>query len=63
MTPISDSYEPVNPISVDVLEFVKKNHPEAFKKMLDGEEIGFKTYTNAYKKKTGKSVKKKKKNK
>ena len=57
MTPISNSYEPVNPISVDVLEFVKKKHPEAYKKMLDGEEIGFKTYVNAYKKLNEKTVK------
>lgn len=60
MTSISDSYEPVNPISVDVLELVKKKHPEAYEKMLDGEEIGFKTYANAYKKNKIKSVKKNK---
>lgn len=60
MKPMSDSYEPVNPISVGVLEFVKKKYPKEYEKMLDGEEIGFKTYVNAYKKNEIKSVKKNK---
>ncbi|WP_229796854.1 sulfatase family protein [Algibacter mikhailovii] len=50
MSSISDSFKPVSPISVEVLDFVKQQHPEAYKRMLEGEEIGFKTYVNLYKK-------------
>lgn len=63
MAPIHDAYEPVRPISIAVLEFVKETYPEAYKSMLAGEEIGFKSYVNAYKKATGQTVKKTKKNK
>lgn len=62
MKPMSDSYEPVNPISVGVLEFVKKKHPKEYEKMLDGEEIGFKTYVNLYKKEKKVSIDKNKLN-
>lgn len=62
MAPVSTSFYPVSPISVEVLEFVEKEHPEVYKRMLAGEEVGFKTYVNTYKKAIGKSVKKKKQN-
>lgn len=63
MAPISNSFYPVSPVSVDVLEFVKEKYPADYQKMMDGEEIGFKKYVNAYKKRTGKTGAKKKKNK
>jgi len=41
MRPVSDTYEPVHAVSVDVLIYVKQNHPDLYRRMLDGEEIGF----------------------
>ena len=49
MKPISDTYEPVHATAVDVLNFVKTNHPEAHREMLAGKEIGYKKYSTAYK--------------
>lgn len=39
--PVSNKYHPVNPESVDVIEWVKKEKPELYQQMLDGVEIGF----------------------
>ena len=50
MTPVSDVYQPVHATAVDVLDFVKKEHPKEFQKMLSGVEIGYKKYSTAYKK-------------
>ncbi len=58
MAPVSNSFYPVSPISVEVLEFVKKQYPEVYKRMLAGEEVGFKTYVNTYKEALGKPVRK-----
>lgn len=41
MTPVSNVYHPVHPVSVDVLEWVKKEKPELYKQMQKGVEIGF----------------------
>lgn len=50
MTPISTTFHHVKAKSVKVLEFVKKNYPTEYKKMVDGDEIGFGKYVNEYKK-------------
>lgn len=50
MKPVSTIYHPVHAISVDVLEWVKKERPEQYQQMLDGVEIGFHTMTDQYKK-------------
>lgn len=50
MKPVSSVYHPVHAISVDVMEWVKKERPEEYQRMLDGVEIGFKTMTEGYKK-------------
>lgn len=50
MRPVSTVYHPVHAISVDVLEWVKKERPEQYQQMLDGVEIGFHTMTDQYKK-------------
>ena len=39
--PMSDEYEPIIAESVVILEWVKKNRPEEYKRMLEGYEIGF----------------------
>lgn len=49
MEPVSSVYHPVHPISVDVLEWVKKERPEDYQRMLNGEEIGFKKAVEGYK--------------
>lgn len=49
MKPVDDTYHPVHPISVDVLEWVKKERPAAYQRMLAGEEIGFKKAVEEYK--------------
>ena len=48
MTPMSDIYQPEHPISVDVMEWLIKEHPEAYEEMKSGIEIGFHKYTKAY---------------
>jgi len=50
MTPLSDVYKPEHPISVDVLQWIKENDPEAIEEMENGVEIGFHKYMNLYKK-------------
>ncbi|WP_317040771.1 sulfatase family protein [Pricia antarctica] len=50
MKPGSTIYHPVHAISVDVLEWVKKERPEQYQQMLDGVEIGFHPMTEQYKK-------------
>lgn len=49
MKPVDDTYHPVHPISVDVLEWVKIERPAAYQRMLAGEEIGFKKAVEEYK--------------
>ena len=39
--PMSDEYEPIIAESVVILDWVKKNRPEEYKRMLEGYEIGF----------------------
>ncbi len=41
MKPVSDVYRPVHPISVEILDYIKKEKPALYKRMLAGEEIGF----------------------
>jgi arylsulfatase A-like enzyme len=41
MKPVSDVYHPVHPGAVDILEYIKKEKPELYQRMLAGEEIGF----------------------
>lgn len=48
MTPVSDIYKPTHPISVDALEWVKKERPEWYQQMQEGVEIGFKKVVNGY---------------
>lgn len=49
MTPMSDIYEPIHAISVDVMQWVIEEHPAAYEEMKSGIEIGFKKYTTEYK--------------
>lgn len=49
MKQVDVTYHPVHPISVDVLEWVKKERPAAYQRMLAGEEIGFKKAVEEYK--------------
>ena len=42
--PRDSSYHPVHPTSVDVLDYVRRHHPEASARMQAGEEIGFGKY-------------------
>ena len=46
--PMSDEYEPIIAESVVILEWVKKNRPEEYKRMLDGYEIGFSKSKDEY---------------
>ncbi|WP_282038025.1 sulfatase family protein [Saccharicrinis aurantiacus] len=48
--PVNNIYEPIAPVSVDVLEWLKTEKPDAYEQMLAGVEIGFKKYTTEYKK-------------
>ncbi|WP_020533098.1 sulfatase family protein [Flexithrix dorotheae] len=49
MTASSDAFHPVYPTAVDILDWVKYKHPEAYLEMLNGKEIGFHKYTTLYK--------------
>lgn len=49
MTPVSNTYEPIIPNSVEMLEWVKTEKPELYKEMLAGVEIGFQTLGKEYK--------------
>lgn len=49
MSPVSDVYHPVSPISVDVLDWVKMTKPDLYQDMLNGVEIGFQTLSQEYK--------------
>ncbi|TGV01869.1 sulfatase-like hydrolase/transferase [Flavivirga rizhaonensis] len=49
MKPVSDVYEPVKMTSPEALIWMKKELPNDYKKMLAGEEIGFKRIMNLYK--------------
>ena len=48
-TPVTEIYNPVHAESVDVLDWVKKEKPKDYKRMLAGEEIGFHKMLNEYK--------------
>ena len=48
MHPVSDIYNPVYPIAVDVLEWIKTKKPEQYQQMLDGKEIGFQRLMKEY---------------
>jgi len=48
MTAKSNVFNPVYPISVEVLDWVKYFHPSEYLEMLNGKEIGFQKYTNKY---------------
>ncbi|ANQ52474.1 sulfatase-like hydrolase/transferase [Flammeovirga sp. MY04] len=50
MKSTSDTYDPVIADAVDILKYVKENHPKAYQKMLDGVEIGFGKYGKLYRK-------------
>ncbi|WP_303317269.1 sulfatase-like hydrolase/transferase [Flavivirga abyssicola] len=49
MKPVSDVYEPVKMTSPKALVWMKKELPNDYKRMLAGEEIGFKRIMNLYK--------------
>lgn len=49
MTPVANTYEPITPASVELLEWVKANKPEAYKEMQAGVEIGIKKMGAEYK--------------
>jgi len=49
MAPVSDEYYPVTPGSVAILEWVKENKPEEYRRMKKGVEIGFKKMGSEYK--------------
>ena len=49
--PVSNVYHPVHANAVDLLEWVKKDKPELYQQMLEGEEIGFQTLGKEYKSK------------
>ncbi len=50
MMPVSPIFEPVHPVSVDVLEYVISKQPEAYQQMKNGVEVGFSKYLGEYKK-------------
>lgn len=43
-------YDPVFANAVNILQYVKDNYPSEYQKMLEGDEIGFYKYVQAYKK-------------
>lgn len=49
MAPVSTTYEPVHPISVDIFAYIKAEQPELYEQMLAGEEIGFRKAAGLYK--------------
>lgn len=49
MSPVHNIFKPVQPLSVEVLQWVKYTKPELYKDMLNGKEIGFKKLVNEYK--------------
>lgn len=50
MEPVSNVYEPIITKGPEVVEWMKKELPEDYKRMLAGEEIGYKRVTGLYKK-------------
>lgn len=61
--PVSSVYHPTIAKSVEVLEWIKKEKPELYQKMLEGIEIGFHSAVNDYKKSQKKRASNLKKNK
>lgn len=49
MSPVSDTYHPVHAGAVDILNHIRKHQPELHRRMLAGEEIGFKKSSLLYK--------------
>lgn len=50
MTSEQDTFEPIVPKAVEVLNYVRYFHPEAYQQMLNGKEIGFGKYNTLYEK-------------
>lgn len=50
MQPCDNTFNPVHPKSVEILEWVKNDKPELYKQMLEGVEIGFQKLAKQYKK-------------
>lgn len=50
LSPVASTFEPVYPMAVDVLAWLKKERPKEYASMLSGVEIGFKRMTMEYKK-------------
>ncbi|MGL1886805.1 MAG: sulfatase [Reichenbachiella sp.] len=48
MKPVGEDYYPVVPKAAALLDWVKKDKPVLYQKMLEGEEIGFKKLNNEY---------------
>lgn len=51
MRPVSNVYNPVFPMSVPMLEWIKTDKPILYQQMLDGVEIGFQTLAKEFKQK------------
>jgi uncharacterized sulfatase len=49
MTPVSSVYEPIITDGPEIVEWLKKELPEEYARMVAGEEIGYKRIGNAYK--------------
>ena len=48
MQPVVNTYDPVYPIAVDLLNWVKKEKPKQHELMLEGVEIGFSSLLKEY---------------
>lgn len=49
MTPVDDTFEPITPSSVELLEWVKNARPDKYKEMQEGVEIGIHSMMSEYK--------------
>ena len=50
MIPVNETYQPVVTKGTAIVEWLKKERPEDYKRMQAGEEIGYKTLTKLYRK-------------
>lgn len=50
LAPVSNTFHPVVPRSVEILKWVKESRPEQYQQMLEGVEIGFHTLADEFKK-------------
>lgn len=55
MEPVDDTYRPVSAKAVEVLHYIREFHPELHRRMLNGEEIGYKMAAGLYHENTQKS--------